>query len=637
MDCSIRGLYWPIFVVDHMLKALVSATFATSLALDNNAAMSRSPTIIPALYARQKSRGYLTPEDMRLVADQVGVPLYRIQSVVSFYPHFRLTPPPKVEVHVCRDMSCHLRGSVPLIDRLTNWANQAHGDNVEVCGVSCLGRCDRPIATFVNEQLFVGRDEAELAALIDQFVDGEAPRADSDREWSQSQDREWQIDFYTETADYRAVKDYLANPRPERLLNEPDGMLTVAGLLGMGGAGGRAYKKWNDVREAKGSEKYVVCNADESEPGTFKDREIMLCAPHLVLEGMIVAGLVVGAERGWVYLRHEYPEQRASLQAEIERARAMGALGSNICSSGKSFDIEIFVSPGNYICGEQTALIEALEDNRAEPRNRPPELMTNGYWNQPTLLSNVETFAWVPAIMLREAGQWFANEGRKSGTWVAGQGEKMKGRRLFSISGDVARPGAYEVPTGITLGELIDQHCGGMRDGQSLAAVALSGPSGGLLPARIPIRYLNRRFVESFVPDGMTEIDIREIPLDINVSRALGIMIGAGIVVYGSGADLLSEAVANSRFFRNESCGKCVPCRIGSTKITELGEQLLRGQIEAPGLSVLSETVGVLSDVMAATSICGLGQVASNPLNSFLKFFPQLAEQACSTRNPRST
>ena len=208
-----------------------------------------------------------------------------------------------------------------------------------------------------------------------------------------------------------------------------------------------------------------------------------------------------------------------------------------------SFRLEVFVSPGNYICGEQTALIEAMEDKRAEPRNRPPELMTNGYQNQPTLLNNVETFSWVPAIMARSAGTWFADRGRKSGPYVTDVAESIRGMRFFSISGDVNRPGAYEVPTGIPLGELIDDYCGGMLPGKEIVAVALSGPSGGLLPPKIPIKALNRRFVEKHVPAGMTELDVRDIPLDINVARAMDIMIGAGIVIYGTGADVLLRSV----------------------------------------------------------------------------------------------
>lgn len=302
--------------------------------------------------------------------------------------------------------------------------------------------------------------------------------------------------------------------------------------------------------------------------------------------------------------------------------------------SGRSFELAVFVSPGNYICGEQTALIEAMENNRAEPRIRPPELVTNGYQNQPTLLNNVETFAWVPAVVLRSAGQWFADQGRKVGPWVGDQAKSMKGKRLFSISGDVARPGVYEVPTGIPLGELINDFCGGMADGKEIVAVALSGPSGGLVPATIPIKLLSRGFVKACVPEGVTEFKIRELPLDINISRAIGLMIGAGIVVYGTGANVIAEALACSLFFSRESCGKCVPCRIGSQKITEIGAQLLRGEITRSQLPVIRNIALELAQVMTATSICGLGQVASNPIRSVLDYFPELVEQACRKINP---
>jgi formate dehydrogenase beta subunit len=582
--------------------------------------------IIQALLSRQKLRGgYLTPIDMRAIAEDQGVPLHRVQSLVSFFPHFRTQPPPKVEVHVCRDMSCHLKGSVPLTARLEHWAEQKFGADVEVCGVSCLGRCDRAAAALINENLYVARDEEELKQIIQSHVDERKIPPDTDREWAIQQNYAWEIEAYAnESRNYTGVRSYLRAPNPTGVIKA----LETAGLLGMGGAGGRAFKKWSEVMEAEGKDKFVVCNADESEPGTFKDRDIMLMAPHLVIEGVILGGLVVGASRGWVYIRHEYPEQIASIEAEIQRAQQLGVLGKNMCDSGKSFQLSVFVSPGNYICGEQTALIEAMEDNRAEPRIRPPELVTNGYQNQPTLLNNVETFAWVPAIVLRSAGQWYAAQGRKTGPWVAGQSKLMTGKRFFSISGDVARPGAYEVPTGIPLGELIDEFCGGMAAGKQLVAVALSGPSGGLVPAKIPVRLLSRKFVDDYVPPGTLEFDIRELPLDINISRVIGLMIGAGIVVYGTGSNVIAEALACSRFFARESCGKCVPCRIGSQKITEMGEQILQGGISADQLPILRNTALELSQVMTATSICGLGQVASNPVRSILNYFPELVEGA---------
>ncbi len=582
--------------------------------------------IIPALHERQHARGgYLTDADMRSVADEVGVPLHRVNAVVSFFPHFRTDPPAKVQVHVCRDMSCHRRGSVAMLERLSQWARKNHGQEIEVCGVSCLGRCDRAPAVIINEELFAGRREDELREAINSFVNDQPVRANTDWELAQSKVGTWEMDVYGGTGRYEAVKAYLdGKPHPDTVLKA----LEVAGLLGMGGAGGRAYLKWGDVMRANGKTKYVVCNADESEPGTFKDRDMLLAAPYLTIEGMIVAALVTGASQGWIYIRHEYPEQIKKCREEIARAVKLGACGRNIFGSQLSFELDVFPSPGGYICGEQTALIEAMENKRAEPRNRPPELMTNGLYDQPTLLSNVETFAWAPAILLRESGQWFKSQGIKDGPFAGEEEAKqMTGRRFFSISGDVQRPGAYEVPTGITLGELIDKHCLGMRDGKKIGAVALSGPSGGLLPAQIPIKHLNRRFVESRLPAGVTHVDVRDLPLDIAVSRAVGYMLGAGIVIYNEDADILAEAVANSRFYRNESCGKCVPCRIGSYKITEIGERLLAGEVSSRELPVLERTAQELSAVMQTTSICGLGQVASNPLQTFLKYFPDLALQ----------
>jgi len=593
--------------------------------------------IIPALHERQHQRGYLTRSDLEKVAEESGVPLYRVNEVVSFFPHFRTTPPPQVVVHVCRDMSCHLRGSVPMTESVAVWAQHHYGDDVEVCGVSCLGRCDRAPAAMMDEQLFAAADRPRLQAAIDDKLNGRTPRGDSDWDTAKPNVGRWMIDPDGGEGQYNLVRQYVTQGGTA---DEVIKALETAGLLGMGGAGGRAYLKWTDVREATAStgQKYVVCNADESEPGTFKDRDILMAAPHTVIEGMILGGLVVGAQRGWIYIRHEYPEQIRRCREEISRAQRMGALGGSLFGTKSSMQLEVFPSPGGYICGEQTALIEAMENKRAEPRNRPPELMTNGLYDQPTLLSNVETFAWVPKI-LTDAGDWFAGEGERTGPITSKLGARSQGRRLFSISGDLNRPGVYEVPTGITLGQLIDDHCGGMLDGKRIAAVALSGPSGGLLPPMIPIETLNAKSLKGLIEDDATHIDIRDLPLDIQVSRALGYMLGAGIVVYGEGCDVLAEAVANSRFYQNESCGKCVPCRIGSQKITEMGERLLHAEVDVVELQAMAPLIDELSSVMQATSICGLGQVASNPLHSFLKYFPDLAEQACAGsrgQSPRS-
>ena len=537
-----------------------------------------SLSIVPALKKRQTARGgYLTEADMRSVAEQFGVPMHRVEALVTFFPHFTTEPPPKVAMHVCRDMSCHLNGSVEITERVHDWAAEKYGEQVHVCGVSCLGRCDRPPAAMVHaegvtdgEQLLAARGEQDLKDAIDLLVEGRQPTFDTDAAHAEKQVGKWDMDLYGGTGQYAAVKRFVQEGmNSETVLSA----LEFANLLGMGGAGGRAHRKWGDVMraESRTGAKYIVCNADESEPGTFKDRDILLAAPHTTIEGMILAALVTGAAEGWIYIRHEYPEQIQKCREEIKRAERLGACGPDIFGSSRSFKLEVYESPGGYICGEQTALIEAMEDKRAEPRIRPPELMTNGLNNEPTLLSNVETFAWAPVI-LKDGGEWFAEQGKRDSTLAAGSESKMKGKRLFSISGDLEKPGVYEVETGITLGELIDKHCGGMRDGKEIAAVALSGPSGGLLPAKIPVKFLSKRFVDKNVPEGVTEISVRDLPLDINVSRAVGYMVGAGMVVYAEGCNVLAEAVANSRFYRNESCGKCVPCRIGSEKITEMGD-----------------------------------------------------------------
>lgn len=597
-----------------------------------------SLSIVPALKKRQTARGgYLTEPDMKAVAEQFGVPMHRVEALVTFFPHFTTEAPPTVAMHVCRDMSCHLNGSVNMIKDVNDWAHEKYGSQVHVSGVSCLGRCDRPPAAMVHaegvtdgEKLLAARDAEELKHAIDALMEGRQPTFDTDAAHAQQQVGKWDMDMYGGTGQYSAVKHFVEQGMdPDIIL----GALEFANLLGMGGAGGRAYRKWGDVMraESRSGAKYIVCNADESEPGTFKDRDILLAAPHTTIEGMILAALVTGAGEGWIYIRHEYPEQIERCRQEIERAERLGACGNNIFGSGRSFKLEVYESPGGYICGEQTALIEAMEDKRAEPRIRPPELMTNGLNNQPTLLSNVETFAWAPMI-LKDGGEWFAKQGKRDAMLATGSERAMKGKRLFSISGDLEKPGVYEVETGITLGELIDDHCGGMLGGREIAAVALSGPSGGLLPAKIPVKFLNKRFVDKNVPEGVTEVSVRDLPLDINVSRAVGYMVGAGMVVYGEGCNVLAEAVANSRFYRNESCGKCVPCRIGSQKITDMGERLLAGQVTLQELETFQPTALQLSDVMVATSICGLGAVASNPFSSFLKFFPELAREACGAK-----
>ena len=567
-----------------------------------------------------------------------------------------------------------------MIKSLHATGDKLDGRNIDIASVSCLGRCDRapaacvasiferskpPTATAHEEEqeheeythYYANVDQPKLESLIQQTaaaIKGDEPNnlpaGDTDLGWQPEQAKNWTIDPYRgqpEEECYRGIRQLIArrsiDPRDadwqvdtsvkeaveKALGGSLDGLdlesqriicaLYTANLLGMGGAGGRAYKKWFEVYQAEGDMKYVVCNGDESEPGTFKDREILLRAPHLVVEGVVLAGLIVRAQHGYIYIRHEFAEQIEAVRKEIERAKRVGVCGPGILGSRLNFTLEIFVSPGGYICGEQTALIEAMEDKRAEPRNRPPELQTNGLWNCPTLLNNVETLAWVPAIILGDDGRWFASQGK----------ENYLGRRFFSISGDVAKPGAYEVPIGITLGELIADYAGGMAAGNEFKAAALSGPSGGFVPHKLPVEYLRSKFVTTKLPPGATHFDILEMELDIETARNMGLMMGAGIVIFGHQTDMVATALSCTEFYRNESCGKCVPCRIGSQKLVELIQKIADktySLAEIYGDSKQEDDskrglINELAETMKLTAICGLGTVASNPLTTLLDYF----------------
>ena len=578
--------------------------------------------IVQALQDIQHRHGFLPTDELRSLSKRTGTPLYRLHEVASFFPHFRRDEPPKFEVKVCRDMACHLRGSDGMLKRLESFAQGFDKKQLHVEGVSCLGRCDRaPIATVVtghHPRNYVQRSAEELCAIIQQTMAGSPPTPNTDASFP-DQSPTWQIDVYQGQPKYSAVRRFIDSSDRTAERARIIKALESAGLIGMGGAGGRTFKKWSEVLEAAGDEKYVVINGDESEPGTFKDRELLLRTPWLVLEGIILGGLVVGAKHGYIYIRHEYEEQIEVMEQTIKEAEELGFCGKNILGSDVSFPVEVFVSPGGYICGEQTALIEAMQDKRAEPRNRPPELQTNGLWDKPTLLNNVETMAWVPAVVLLEDGKWYASQGTGGG---AG-----RGRRFFSISGDLNRPGAYEVPSGITLRQLIIDFCGGMKDGQALKAFAPSGPSGGFLPAMLPVKHLPAKFVKEKLPLDATHFDILDLELDTNVFRDLRLMLGGGMVVYGEKADMVEQALSCQKFYRNESCGKCVPCRIGSQKLVEIGTDLHQKRYTAETLKAERESIKELGETMVLTAICGLGTVAPNPLTSVLEHFPADVER----------
>jgi NADH:ubiquinone oxidoreductase subunit F (NADH-binding)/NADH:ubiquinone oxidoreductase subunit E len=533
--------------------------------------------LLARLYQLQQEKGFLHAHDLRRLAVEARVPLHRIQEVISFYPHFRTTPPPSCAVAVCRDLPCRLAGAENLGAQVRR--SRSGQDTVEIREVSCLGRCDRAPAGMVNDTP-VGLSSILQAEDLSKLEASPTPERHRQR---------FQCDPYASPAErYGLLRELLAQDAEaasQRIL----GALKAAGLRGLGGAGFPTATKWDLVRQQTRTPKYVICNADESEPGTFKDREILARLPHLVIEGMLLAGLVVGARQGILYIRHEYEPERRVFQQALDDARRAGLVGSSIAGANFQFDIEVFVSPGGYILGEETALLEALEDRRGEPRNKPPFPGTHGLFGQPTVINNVETLAMVPGIVGRGA-DWWKGQARPG----------FAGLKMMAVCGQVARPAVYEVPLGMPVRELIEL-AGGVQDGKALLAFAPGGASSNFLPARLA-----------------------DVPIDFAALAQAGSMLGSGaLIVLAEGADLVDAAANVVRFFRNESCGKCVPCRLGTQKAVEMLDDFLSAK--APGLDM--PPLRELGETLNLTSICGLGQVALNAILSVAQHWPGEVEQ----------
>lgn len=528
----------------------------------------RPPSIIQRLNALQAEHGWLRHDDLVAAARDLGVPLHRIEGVASFYPHFRRTPPAAHRIDVCRDLACamHRGGDALLQIRAGAAAHEAAtGERVDVCEVSCLGRCDQAPAVLIEHTPLSGA-AAALAVLPARELPAHTTPA-----------RTYRVDPYPEpSARYATVRALAAGGGAAAASLLAD--LKQAGLRGMGGAGFPTPLKWQTVRDAPadGGEKFVICNADESEPGTFKDRDLLVGLPHLVWEGVMLGAVVVGAQRAIIYLRHEYEHERRALAREQQVAA--------VVARDLGIELEIFVSPGGYILGEETALLEALEDRRGEPRNKPPYPGLAGLFGQPTLINNVETLVMAAAIAARGA------------TWWKDQGVRgCAGLKFISISGDIVHPGVYELASGTTLAELIAL-AGGVPGDAAIQAVMPGGASTAFLTP-----------------------DLLDTPLDFEHLRRAGSSLGSGaVVVVAEGRDMLELGANVTRFFRNESCGKCVPCRVGTEKAVILLERWLAGQPAGDTPELLRQ----LDRTLAQTSICGLGQVALLPVVSILDRLP---------------
>jgi len=527
--------------------------------------------------AIQHKHGYLPAEQIQVLSKNLNIPLYQINGVAEFYPEFRVSPPAQAMVEVCTDMACHLYGAETIFGELEQRFSKMGKRAVEIHRRSCLGQCDFAPALTINEAVF----RNVTLETVGNHIQGKLAGIELPIPVFENQPVELLADPYRGKQRYGALRSVIET-------RDWDGVIATlknAGLPGMGGAGFPTSIKWDAVKKCAGDEKYLVCNADESEPGTIKDRFIMTHLPHLVIEGMIIGALVVGAQKGFLYIRHEYKEQEAILEAEIKKCRNEGLLGDNILGTDLSFHMEIFVSPGGYICGEGSAQLEAIEGKRAEPRNKPPNSATQGLWQKPTALNNVETFANVPQI-LANGVEWFKSQGR----------DGTAGLKFIGISGDVQRPGVFEVPMGIPVTEAILGLAGGPANGRKVKAFSPSGAASGFLP------------FEKF----------KDTHLDFKSMRAAGTMLGSGAIVVVDETRCVLDMTLNAIiFFRNESCGKCVPCRMGSQKLVDI----LLGWTRGRGTQADLQLVADLAETMEQTSICGLGQFVPYPITTALKHF----------------
>ncbi|ATJ81782.1 NADH-ubiquinone oxidoreductase-F iron-sulfur binding region domain-containing protein [Halomonas beimenensis] len=519
-------------------------------------ALRRRDRLIEHLHVIQDEKGHLALGDLRALAAYMNLPMAAVYETATFYAHFDVVhddqaPPPRVTVRVCDSLSCQLAGAAALKAELEAGADPA---SVRVLRAPCMGRCDMaPVVEVGHRHVSHATPEAVEAVVDTGHFHPEAIL--------------WQkLDAYRGAGGYRLLADCRAGKLSVEALTKT---LEAANLRGLGGAGFPTFKKWGFVRAEPGP-RYCAINADEGEPGTFKDRHYLEREPHRFLEGALVSAWAVEAEALYVYLRDEYPGLHRVLHEAIAELEAAGLVDPGY--------IVLRRGAGAYICGEESAMIESLEGKPGKPRHRPPFVAQRGLFDRPTLVNNVETVYWIPRIW-EEGAAWFADQGRHG----------RKGLRSFSVSGRVNRPGVHLAPAGITLNELVEEYCGGLPDGHRLAAYLPGGASGGILPA-----------------------SKADIPLDFDTLQAEGCFIGSAAIIVLSDQDDLRDVATNLlAFFADESCGQCTPCRVGTEKMLTLLE---RDTWQAADLERLSQ-------VMMDASICGLGQAAPNPVLGLLRNF----------------
>lgn len=535
--------------------------------------------LLPALHAAQKIYGWLPQQVAAEVARSLCVPLADVHGVIEFYSLFYNEPVGRNFIRVCTDQACALKGADNLLGRLCKHYNVEPGQTTEDLSLTierspCLGLCEQAPAALLDD------DAQTIIAPDFKSYDLGIPRSlvyGSMRKLTANCGNG--TTTLAKYGEYSAYKKALSMT-PEAVVAETD---KASGLVGRGGAAFPTGIKWGGAANAQADQKYVVCNADESEPGTFKDRVLLLDDPHRTIEGMCIAAYAIGATKGYVYIRAEYPYIVPVLENALVEARTAGYLGSH-------FDIEIRIGAGAYICGEETALFESIEGKRGFPRVKPPFPTTNGLFYKPTVINNVETLCNVPLIISIGSAEY-----RKIGT------EKSPGPKLFCVSGDVAKPGLYEVPFGVTLREMLKM-AGGVAGKKQLKAVLFGGAAGAFATS--------------------AHLDVK---LTFEDLRAAGLPLGSGVImVFDETRDMSGALKRLGKFFAHESCGKCYPCQMGTQRQMEILDRVANGSV-LPGDFVRLEDVGL---TMTDASLCGLGQTAASAVLSAMKLWPELFVEA---------
>jgi NADH-quinone oxidoreductase subunit F len=551
------------------------------------------------LHEVQARIGWISPGALGYICRRLTIPPAEAYGVASFYALFALEPRPATVVHVCTDIACMCRGSGDLVTALEERVGAAGALTEDGSATwlesPCLGLCEQAPAALVtragedsSERSIAPAAGADLLAALGGGDTGSTGTIVPQRETDPGSLRllrrvgvvdPTSLESYRNSGGYSALRRAL-EIGPAGVIRE----IADSKLLGRGGAAFPTGRKWEAVARNPARPHFVVCNADESEPGTFKDRVVIESDPFALIEALTIAGVAVGAEHGYIYLRGEYPLAWERLAGAVAQSRQWGLLGDDVMGHGVRFDIELRKGAGAYICGEETALFNSIEGLRGEPRNKPPFPVDEGLFGKPTVVNNVESLINVLDIVL-EGGEAFAAIGTEQST----------GTRLLCLSGCVERPGLYEVPFGVTLGSVLDM-AGGVRGGRQLRAILLGGAAGGFVG-----------------PDAL------DLELSFEATRAAGATLGSGVVlVFDDTVDLVPVLLRIAAFFRDESCGQCVPCRVGTVRQQEallrLANERPRGSVEDE-LALLSE----IAQAMRDASICGLGQTAANAVDTAIR------------------